>query len=217
MTAALDPRAGVRQALALDRRSMETSSMGFLLLVVPVTGMAAWFGWDTLGAILVLTWGFQAVSAAWNIDKTGGARLRETLGVPRATVVSARFVYAVAAVTALGLTTAVCLAGFGLLFGRDIADPVAQVLLFTAATVAVPAVAAPVRIRFGTLWWVVALFIAMVAVLGLALGGARLLVGDNTTVWHFSAAGMGVAVLTAVVTVPIALRITQRVYDRKDF
>ena len=215
---AAPPRSGVREALLLDWRSLQSSYVGVLLFIAPVlTAVAVWFELTSMVAILVFVWSLQLAMEPWSIAKEGGARLPHLVGVSRRSVVTARYAWACLGWIGLSSTALVLMAGFGWLFGRDVADQVAEVGLFALAAVVGYAVAIPLRIRHGAAGSVAATAVVMVVVLIAVIGGAMLLVGDGDAVpMRYSLAAISLAAPLALLAVPISYRAAVRAYAAKD-
>lgn len=206
----------IRRVAELDWHGCESGVVGSTLVILPLFAVLA-VRFDLVAVIagVFVASGQSFLLRVWAIDeRSGGAHLRHVLGIPRRTVVRAR--YAVAALLTLTLTalSLACVALAGLVLSRAIDEAVFGVLICGVGFALVACVLIPVRGRWGAGWAVASMLATIAAAVAVSILAATL-AGVESGVGYATA-----SLLTLLAFVlgaaPFSYTLTRRWYDSKD-
>ncbi|NYE00092.1 hypothetical protein BJY21_001276 [Kineosphaera limosa] len=209
-------RSSVRQALLLDWRAVESGSVTVVLVAFPlVGGFGMWLGGTSLPSTLVVLWAAMVALTPWRSDDTAVRRLRPSLGLPRRSIVTARYLWAGTAVLGLVLVTTIYVPVVGLLLNRPAAEELTLTWWLGTGVMVVLAAGIPARIRRGRAASTVVMILVAVGTLALS-AATMVLVPIDSDMTAYNLVAFALTAALAVIAVPLSYLDAQRAYATKD-
>lgn len=209
---------GVGAALRLDLTALDARTIWTAAALVSV-GALATVAFDAAGILIGLVgmWALQFVLAPWRVDETDhGSRLRSIVGLPRRTVVAARYVWMGLLLTTIAVVFTLAIWGVGALLDRPVSEYLATLWIGSGAILFALAAGVPARIRHGDSTTYVVMLAAGLLFVAVMIGGVALGAAPDTDGVRFTLVSLVVIGAVDLIAVPASYLTTQRWYSRKD-